>query len=161
MAISGTIKTLAIVEGQIVATVATGSGPEVTVVIMPDAGGEFHPLPGDVVVYERSGQEYVAKAVFAADTSTLPGESLIFARNAAGEVVAKIHLKADGRVYVGDGTDFVAMAAKVNAMFELINDIITTWTPVANDGGAALQTAWTTRWPLEKQDVDSTNLKAD
>lgn len=48
---------------------------------------------------------------------------------------------------VGDGTfrvgaasaDFVALAAKVDANFQAIVDLFSGWTPVPNDGGAALK----------------------
>jgi hypothetical protein len=46
-------------------------------------------------------------------------------------------------IAIGDttGNDFVALAAKVKAWFDAFNAAVTGWTPVANDGGAALKTA--------------------
>ena len=65
-------------------------------------------------------------------------------------------------VDAGNGSDFVALATKVQANFDLINTIIgTTWVPVANDGGAALKTTWGTAWSAGVQQVASGNLKAD
>ncbi len=40
------------------------------------------------------------------------------------------------------GSDFVALAAKVDDSFDAIKAAFSAWTPVANDGGAALKTSW-------------------
>jgi len=41
----------------------------------------------------------------------------------------------------GPSADFVALAAKVDANFNAIKSMFSGWTPVPNDGGAALKTA--------------------
>ena len=43
-------------------------------------------------------------------------------------------------VSLAGGADFVALAAKVDANFKEIKDMFSGWTPVPNDGGAALKT---------------------
>lgn len=65
-------------------------------------------------------------------------------------------------------TGFVAMALKVDQQLQDIRDLLQgngvppfQWTPVANDGGAALQTAATSRWTVTPASTASTNLKAD
>lgn len=161
MATLGIIKEIRITDGQLKAIVETGSGEAVTATVMQAGTVDYYPLPGDRVLYHYAGQEVVVSAIFSEDNSVALGEILLFSRDAAGVVQATFHLKADGLTVVGQGLDFVAMAAKVNAMFALIDSIITTWVPVANDGGAALQTLWSTAYPAGKQDVDSANLKAD
>lgn len=57
----------------------------------------------------------------------------------------------------GDTPKAVAMAEEVNANFQAIKDLFTTWAPVASDGGAALKTLATS---LTFDPVDSANLKA-
>lgn len=51
-----------------------------------------------------------------------------------------------GYIVIGDdsGSDFVALAAKVKAWFDAFNSAVSGWTPVSNDGGAALKSALTT-----------------
>ena len=44
----------------------------------------------------------------------------------------------------GASAQFVAQAPKVKAWFDAFNAAVTGWTPVPNDGGAALKTALTT-----------------
>lgn len=160
----GQIKELSIVDGQITAVVETGSGPAVTATVMPQAGGEFHPQVGDTVYFRHAGQEVVVLGIFSSDAITTPGESLIFARNAAGEVVTKIHLKADGIAYVGTGLDFVALAAKVDASIDAIVNAIAGAAVLAGDGGAAFKANIGAALGISLPaigSVASTNLKAD
>jgi hypothetical protein len=60
-------------------------------------------------------------------------------------------------------SDFVAMAAKVDAIIAAIHAVIAAWVPFPNDGGAALQTAWFLAFgtPPSSPPTKSTNLKAD
>lgn len=64
-------------------------------------------------------------------------------------------------VKVDLGQAAVALAPKVTANFDLINTIISGWTPTPNDGGAAFKAAWAAAWPGGVQDTASSNLKAD
>ena len=81
----------------------------------------------------------------------------------------QILLKADGSVEitapagvsVGTGSDSVAMAAKVDALWNAFYTMFSAWTPVAQDGGAALKTAFTAAFSSPPASVASTNLKAD
>lgn len=67
-----------------------------------------------------------------------------------------------GTFDVGNGSDFVAMSAKVDALWDAFYNMFTTWGPVANDGGAALKTQFTVFFPAPgPSPVASTNLKAD
>lgn len=57
---------------------------------------------------------------------------------------------------------FVAMATLTDFIFATIDTIFRTgWTPVANDGGAALKAAWLAAFATPPGSVASTNLKAD
>lgn len=163
MATIGTIKEIKPVDGQLQAVIETGSGPAVTATIMQAGAVDFFPIPGDRVLYHYAGKEVVVSAIFSEDNSAAPGEWLVFSRNPAGEVQAVLHLKADGTVNAGTGADFVALAAKVDALWATLDKLFRTdWTPVANDGGAALQMAWlTVAFPTPPSSVASTNLKAD
>ena len=63
----------------------------------------------------------------------------------------------------GPAADFVAMSAKVDLLWTtLYNLFVTGWTPAANDGGAALKTAFVAAFPPPgPSSVASSNLKAD
>lgn len=82
----------------------------------------------------------------------------------------RIHLKADGSVEitapggvsVGNGSDAVAMAAKVDALWSTLYTMFSTWAPPATpDSGAALKAAFTAAFPSSPSSVASTNLEAD
>jgi hypothetical protein len=64
-------------------------------------------------------------------------------------------------VKAGTGSDYVAMAKKTQANFDLINTIISGWVVAPMDGGAAFKSAWAAAWPGAVQQVASGNLKAD
>lgn len=51
-----------------------------------------------------------------------------------------IRIKPSGIELGAAASDFVALAAKVDANFKALKDMFTAWTPVATDGGAALKT---------------------
>jgi hypothetical protein len=66
-------------------------------------------------------------------------------------------------IAIGDesGNDFVALASKVKAWLDAFNAAVTGWTPVANDGGAALKLALTTLiGGTPTTDVAATQAKA-
>lgn len=68
----------------------------------------------------------------------------------------------DGILRVGpdSGAQFVALADKVKSNFQAIKDLFTNWTPVPNDGGAALKAASATLFAPEVPSVASEKLKA-
>ena len=47
------------------------------------------------------------------DSGLQRGEKIIYSLDSSNQIKAKIYLRSDGSVYVGDGDDFVAMAGKV------------------------------------------------
>jgi len=62
----------------------------------------------------------------------------------------------------GGTTNFVALANLVKGWFDAFNNTISGWTPVANDGGAALKTALTAPAnSILKTDVAATKVKAE
>ncbi len=65
------------------------------------------------------------------------------------------------QVQLGGGAQFVALANKVKAWFDAFNAAVSGWTPVPNDGGAALKAALTTLYGgTPTTDVAATNVKA-
>ena len=64
-------------------------------------------------------------------------------------------------VAAGSGTGFVAMATKVDTLWTTLYTLLTTWTPVPMDGGAAFKTAAIAAFPTPPTSVASTNLKAE
>lgn len=144
-------------DGQLVAYCHTGNGPAFSAIV-PQVGGDWHPIAGDMVTAINSGAEYHIVAVFIRDSETAAGEHLIFARDSMGNIKASVHLKADGVAYVGSGTDFVAMAAKVDQLWMKLWGVFNGWAPVYE---AALKTAFLAAFPSAPQTVGSTNLKAE
>lgn len=66
------------------------------------------------------------------------------------------------RVSTAGGTaDFVALAAKVLAQLNALKSAINGWTPVPNDGGAALKTALSSLFASWPASVAATTLKAE
>lgn len=169
----GHIKSVRVVDGQYELVITTGSGPAITATLLFPPGIDAKPLPGDAVRFSRNGQEIVVTGVFTEDVQAGDGEAILFARSSDGEISGSVRMKKGGmieivpgdgkRCDVGIGSDFVALAAKVDLLWSTIDALFRTgWTPVAQDGGAALKTAWTTvSFPTPPASVASTNLKAD
>jgi len=93
------------------------------------------------------------------DETLDPGEKKIYAVDSSNNIVSSIYLRNTGIVEIGGGDQFVALANKVKTALDFINNVFSSWTPVANDGGAALKTAWSAG--ISETDVSSSNLKAD
>jgi hypothetical protein len=78
-------------------------------------------------------------------------------------VKSSIKLGIDGIVHIGDSpaSDFVALAAKVKTEIDKITNLLTTWTVLPMDGGAALQTAAKLVWPTGiSESTAATKVKA-
>jgi len=56
--------------------------------------------------------------------------------------------------------DFVALATIVNTQLEEIRNLLKTWVPVPNDGGAALKTAAATLWAAPSTTTAAETVKA-
>lgn len=147
----GHIKSTSIVDGQITALVETGTGQELTAIVMADSGSEFHPVPGDTVLFHHAGQEVIVSAVcHGEDATTSQGESLMMARGADGRVRSAVHMKSDGSIHInsnnvsiGNGSDAVAMATKVEQLFTVLRTTCGSWAKATHtpDGGVGLATA--------------------
>ena len=100
MANIGTIKSISKVDDQIVAIVQAGTERpnDETATVMGLAGLECHPVPGDVVLWVDTGRENVVLAVIRDEQVAGLGEAILFARDANDDVVAQLHLKADGAI---------------------------------------------------------------
>lgn len=78
----------------------------------------------------------------------------------AGVRKAALTLKKDGTAVINDGSDFAALASKVDDFIAKIDAVIRTdWIPVANDGGAALQTAYLAKFVTAPGSVKSNTVK--
>jgi len=178
MAAIGHIKEVTITDGQITAVVETGTGQAVTAKLMAAAGAEFYPLAGDAVLFHWAGQEVIISAVLHGDASTAGGEALVFSRNASGDVVASIYLKADGKVIitttgaeVGAGGDAVAMSTPINTFLDTLAaavspggvGIVTPSPGAACPVAVAIRAAMSAAFPpaLSPASTGSTNLRAD
>jgi hypothetical protein len=76
------------------------------------------------------------------------GETRVFSTDENGELQTYIHLKNDGNIHFGGENDnLIRYQQTADSINELKNDInnlkniISTWVPVPNDGGAALKVA--------------------
>lgn len=179
MGLTGIIKEITTDDGLIVASVETlvtnkQGGQLLSVVIGQAAGLECYPLPGDTVYFDRHGPEYVAKAIFSQDTVAEAGEAYLFSRSAPDVIAAVVHLKANGKIEilpgtgqpaaVGNGGDWVAMAAKTDQKVDAIANAISGAAVGSADGGAAFKAnimAALTPALEAIGSVASTNLKAD
>lgn len=150
MAEIGHIKSVSTIDGQIVCQVESGSGPVVSAVLFESAGSEFYPMPGDRVLFHRTGQEIVITGVLAGDTETDRGQGLILSRNSAGNIVARILLDNTGRVTItpdngvriGNGSSPVTLASRNDAIWSALANACNAFAPPGTpDGGAALSSA--------------------
>jgi hypothetical protein len=98
MGIIGTIKEITTEDDRIVATVKTGNGREISAVVYGLAGVESYPLIGDwAIVDDSQGRENAVLAIVS-DNITAGGETVVFGRDADGNIVSKITCKADGAI---------------------------------------------------------------
>lgn len=100
------------------------------------------------------------------DENLDPGEKKIYAVDSSNNIVSSIYLRNTGIVEVGGGDQFVALANKVDSFISDVVDLLTGWTVLAQDGGAALQTEAKALWDVgmggtPPSTVASSNLKAD
>lgn len=81
----------------------------------------------------------------------------------------KVFLDKNGLVHLGEktGSDFVALAAKVDMAINEIRDLLSgngtppkSWIPVSMDGGAALQVAAKAVWAVPPTSTAATKVKA-
>lgn len=71
----------------------------------------------------------------------------------------QVKLKAS-TIELGNGTDSVALASKVTSQLNALKSAINGWTPIANDGGAALKTALSALFSTWPGSVGSATVKA-
>lgn len=107
--------------------------------------GETSP-PGDLRMHHLSNA--IAIPILAPNAGALP-------ESQAGD---NAYIIAGPMIKLGaaDATDFAAMSSKVNSNFNAITNLFSSWTPVPNDGGAALKTAATA---LSFDSVACSNVK--
>jgi hypothetical protein len=117
MAMIGHIKEVFEDDGQITCILKTGNGVEISAFVMGTSGAEFHPVPGDVALCHTAGQEILISSIIHGDASTEPGESLVFARNANGDVVSSLYLKTDGSILCSN--DKGSLELKANGQVSL------------------------------------------
>ena len=120
------------------------------------SGGDGQVDPGD------DRQHHLADAVALPvdvypDAQALPVTDHLVIGKVGGS--AAIHVK-DGVVELGGetGSDFVALASKVNQQINDLRTAMNLWVPVPSDGGAALKTALTD-WLLDTSNVGATKVK--
>ncbi len=72
-----------------------------------------------------------------------------------------ITIDAAGLVIVNGSADAAALASSVDLLWTTLYTLLTTWTPVAADGGAAFKAAAIAAFPIPPGTVASTKLKVD
>lgn len=167
----GLITGIAKDDDRLICTVDFGADDAITAVLYGLSSVSEYPMIDDEVVVSRGDDENVIVATFRPVGGIAMGESIIYGRDSDGVVVSSVKLGNDGTVKINGGTDgmvetgnasdFVALSAKVDAHISAIDDVLRTWTPIPNDGGAALQTAYKLSVPSAPGSVASANLKAD
>jgi hypothetical protein len=116
--------------------------------------GQLSP-PGDL---QRHSLSYpIAIPCIAPDADPLPdapGDEMVIVAPPEQDVRVS-------RAGAGPVSDYVAIATKVAAQLDALKDAINGWTPVANDGGAALKTALSALFASWPGDMASSILKAE
>ena len=120
--VTGFIKEIETVEGQIIAIVSFGNGDEKTCITYGIAGGLSYPQVGDQCLVSNIGNEWIIEAVFTNDESLLNGEVILFGRDTDGARVSVIHLGNDGAVKISNNEGFIELKADGQAN---INDNFT------------------------------------
>lgn len=132
----------------------TGSGRDDTqeVVTVSSFGIDSVPIKDLIAIQAKtqvSGESVIVGFILKNRIANI-GETRIYSTNENGDVQQYIHLKNDGTADFGGTGDFLTRYSPMAATIEEIqNDIATlknvlsTWIPVPNDGGAALKTAAT------------------
>lgn len=118
--------------------------------------------PGDLGMHTLDGAVfYPGLRPDSKTPANASGTNLVLGSDTNGS--ARIIIKPSGEVDIGAAVSgFVAMAAKVKAWLDAFNTAVSGWTPVANDGGAALKTALSTLISgTPTTNVASTNTKAE
>lgn len=122
---------------------------------------EFYQIPGiynrpqDEVrglVFDCNGNNIVVAAHdYNFDEAIEKGETLIYSYDSDGVLQGKILINASGEIVLNDGTDTAVKFSKLKEVADELQQTITDlktaisgWTPVANDGGAALKAALST-----------------
>lgn len=111
MAEIGNIKTVKREGDYIVATVATGSGVEITGIIMSPLGAEFFPIVDDTVIFQRTGNEIVIMAGLSVSADGVSGDVGLFSRDADGVKKATLWLRANGLAEITNESGFFKLAA--------------------------------------------------
>jgi hypothetical protein len=136
-----------------------------TVEYLQAAGEDYRPPEDSNVIVTDLGEAY--KIAIAADDGIEPeaaaGEREIYA-HVGGVKKGRLKCNLDGTVQAGvTGLDFVSQANKIDQIISDIHGVINGWTPLANDGGAALKAAWLSQFgtPPSSASTASANLKSE
>jgi hypothetical protein len=135
-------------------------------------GIDSNPIKDMAAIYAETAKigETVLIGYINKDQLAAIGETRLFSKDAAGLLKAYVWAKNDGILELNGNTDFAVKFSKLKEAFDELKDDVatlkqnfTTWTPVPNDGGAALKAA-TATWfgtPLVKNidDAKNSNIK--
>jgi hypothetical protein len=95
------------------------------------------------------------------EPSVEPGEIAIYAAE-NGAKTAQVKCKLDGTIEAGlADLKLVAIAEKVDAFIDKVEQLFSSWTPVPQDGGAALKVIAASTFANPTETVASSNLKAE
>jgi hypothetical protein len=130
------------------------------------------PVEGDrLLIMSKQGELYAIGGACQNVEESLgltAGSRAVYSTDTSGVLQAIIRLLADGKINItGDVTigesspGFVALSAKVDALWLSFYNMFSGWTPVAQDGGTALKTAFTTAFPSAPESVAATKLKTE
>ena len=127
------------------------------------AGDDSPPLPMDSVAIIQTSEGGRFAAVSCDDglpKTALAGEKRIYSRNAAGAIMATVHLKGTGEIEIVQGEGIASVVIDptgaislsgtsvslrvgeaLGSFLKTLHAAFVAWTPAPNDGGGALKTA--------------------
>lgn len=148
-------------------TIKTSNGDD-TIERLQNYGLSSNPSTGEVIYCCLNGNPDNAIAIVCDNGAFRPlnlnsGEVCLYS-----QFLQKVLLDKNGDIQttqnnflVGNGIDYVALSSKVDALWQKFYTVMSTWVPVAQDGGTALQTAFKAAFGSGPESTASSNLKAD
>lgn len=119
----GIIKTVTLVEGRLECEVDLGANWVETATLYGLSSINEYPLPGDEVAVDIDGAEIAILALFRANPEGIEsGDSILYSRDANGDMMASVKLSADGTATVNGGERSAVGYQDLKDGFDMLKD---------------------------------------